>query len=143
MDTKIYKQIEAEIEGFTTIIAKYNDEKESEAFWAIKLEASGILGYISINNNKEDIMVQTLNFSLILNDISNISKEAILGLFSLNTKLHACSLSAEVIEEKLTLLLNRKILLSSYIKGQVEANIDIMLQRVDIFQDVIKEIIYK
>jgi hypothetical protein len=100
VDKHQYKEFEKEITTFANIIETNVYEEDNEYTWFIELKEYGILGFISVEDNKEDIEEPTITFSLMLYDVTNVSRESLLKLFSINGDFHGCSLSTELIEDK-------------------------------------------
>jgi len=141
MDKHTYKEFEKEISTFANIIEANSNEVDNEYTWFIELIEYGVLGFISIENNEEDISNQTITFSLLLYDVTNVSKEGLLKLFSLNGDFHGCSLSTELIEDRWKLFINRRIFFNSNREGELDLNINLMLNRLEVFQGTIEQLI--
>jgi len=141
MDKDKFKSFEKEVTTFANIIEINVDEEGYDYSLFIEIKNYGILGFISVEDNKEDIEESTITFSLMLYDVTNISREGLLQLFSLNGEFHGCNLSTELIEDTWKLFINRRILASSNKEGELALNIDLMLSRFEVFQGAIEKLI--
>jgi hypothetical protein len=128
--------IEMDLSRFLKII-----EKPSPETWFFEFIENELLGFISCELNEEDIDIPTISIALIIADITNASRQQIIDLFSLNTQLHACSLSIVEFGDQLKLTLNRRIIAESYQSGELQENTNIMLIRLDIFFPEIRRIL--
>lgn len=136
INLELLNHIEKELSSFSKII-----EKPSPDIWFCEIIENQLYGFVSCELNEEDINIPTISFSLSIRDITNTSRQQIIDLFSLNGKLHACSFSADVIDNKLILFINRRIMVSSYQVGELEANIYLMLNQLDVFSPEINYIL--
>lgn len=144
MDIKgVVQKVEKDICEFAEIIEASDeiDEIDEEYSWLIQVRNMPFIGFISCENNNEDINVSTISLALLLYDITNISREKILELFSLNGSFHGCTLSAEKIEDRWKLFLNRRIMVDSYVDGELYDNVLLMFNRYEIFKNEIERII--
>ena len=62
------------------------DENDIGKLWTFLVEDS-ISGYIGVEDNEDGIDIRTVSIGLHLKDITDISKEELLGLFELNSEL--------------------------------------------------------
>lgn len=62
------------------------DENDIGKLWTFLIEDS-ISGYIGVEDNEDGIDIRTVSIGLHLKDITDISKEELLGLFELNSEL--------------------------------------------------------
>jgi hypothetical protein len=138
INDKLLTQIGLEITDWANII-----ESPSSDCWFIELKEYDFLGFISCEDNMEDLKFPTISIGLFVYDITGISREQLFDLFALNGELHACSLSVESFEDRWKLILNRRIMVESYQPGELGANIMVMLNRLSIFQDKIDRILRK
>src|SRR5512137_1768041 len=119
MDGKITElllaKINQEIKEFADII-----ERPSAESWFIKLKGYNFTGFITCEDNMEDIITPTIRIGILVADITGISRQQIIELFALNGEFHACTLSVESIEDRWKLFINRRILIENYHYGELE-----------------------
>jgi hypothetical protein len=140
MDGKITElllaKIDLEIQEFADII-----ERPSAESWFIKLKKYNFTGFITCEDNMEDIITPTIRMGILVADITGISRQQLLELFALNGEFHACTLSVESMEDRWKLFINRRILVENYHYGELEGYIMVMLEWFSAFQEKIDGIL--
>lgn len=140
MDGKITElllaKIGLDIKDFADII-----EKPSPDSWFIKLNGYNFNGFITCEDNMEDIITPTIRIGILVADITGISRQQLLELFALNGEFHACTLSVESVDDRWKLFINRRILVENYHYGELEGYIMVMLEWFSVFQERIDGIL--
>lgn len=136
IDNDLIARINGEVMGFADVIDRPNPD-----VWFIQLKEYEIFGFISCENNESDIMIPTISIALVLYDITALPREGLLELLSLNGDFHGCTLCADNFDGNWKLVINRRIMVASYLEGELPDNIELMLERLWIFQDQIEQIL--
>src|SRR5665647_450247 len=140
MDGKITEmlitKLNQEIQEFAEIL-----ERHSEDSGFIKLKALNFTGFITCEDNMEDIITPTIRLGILVADITGISRQQLLELFALNGEFHACTLSVEPLEDRWKLFVNRRILVENYHYAELEGYVMVMLEWFSVFQERIEAII--
>lgn len=129
--------LDQEIHGFVKVL-----QRLGENCWFVEFPGVDLVGFFSCEDNASDIQTPTISMAIFLYDITNASKSQLLELFAVNGDMHGCWFSAECIDDRWKLVLNRRIMIDSYQPGELRDNIVLMLDRFSIFQDRIEQALF-
>lgn len=140
MDNKVTKQLLAMIDQDIREFADIT-ERPSDECWFINLKEYKFAGFITCEDNNEDIIAPTIRMGLFVADITDITRQQLFELFELNGEFHACTLSVESSEGRWKLFINRRILAGNYHYGELESYILVMMEWLSDYQVRMGEIL--
>lgn len=107
---------------------------EAGGSWFFALDEENVAGFVSCENNKENLNVPTVSIAISLNYTCDYSMEELLKLFDLNGEFINAALSIQKIDEATKrLFINRRLLAKNLDIKSIRTHVDDLIGQANIF----------